>query len=217
MDIWLRQLLRETCIARERVEALMALATELEFPLWLGFAAIMRGWLLVEEGQVEQGIARMHDALGAYRATGAELGRSRTLTMLAAAHARIGQSAQGFALLAEALAIMQETGEGFEEAELYRIKGQMHLWSVEGRAPKARRHAADEDAEACFRLALDIARRRQGKSWELRAAMSLGRLWQRQGKTREARELLTSIHASFSEGFDTADLREARALLEEIG
>ena len=107
----------------------------------------------------------------------------------------------------QALAVMDQTGARHDEPELYRIKGELLL----------RQAVPDElQAEACFQQALAVARRRQAKSWELRAAISLGRLWQRQGQRVEALELLALIYGWFTEGFDTADLREAKALLEEL-
>ena len=102
---------------------------------------------------------------------------------------------------------MDTTGERWYEPELYRLKGELLLAHAMGH---------DTEAETCFRQALDIARRQQAKSWELRAALSLSRLWQRQGKRDEARELLAEVYGWFTEGFDTADLQEAKALLEEL-
>ena len=118
---------------------------------------------------------------------------------------RWGRPRKGCAVLAEALAVVDDNGERCWEAELYRLKGELLL------ARSAEQHA---EAEACFHQALDIARRQQAKSWELRAAMSLSRLWQQQGKRAEARELLAPIYGWFTEGFDTADLQEAKALLD---
>jgi predicted ATPase len=119
----------------------------------------------------------------------------------------VGQTAEGLEALAEALATLTKSGVLWWEAELYRLKGELLLQcSV----------AQPEEAEACFQQALAVARRQQAKSLELRAAMSLARLWQQQGKRDEARELLTPIYGWFTEGFDTADLREAKALLEAL-
>jgi predicted ATPase len=108
----------------------------------------------------------------------------------------------------EALAAVQHNEEGHYEAEVYRLKGELLL------AQEGNRQTVAE-AEACFQQALDIARRRQAKSWELRAAMSLARLWQQQGKRDEAHELLAPVYSWFTEGFDTADLQEAKGLLDE--
>jgi predicted ATPase len=132
----------------------------------------------------------------------------RLLTKLAEAYGNSGQAEEGLRRLAEALAVMDDTGGRREEAELYRIKGELLLQQAVSDAPQA---------EACFQQALAVARRQQAKSWELRAALSLARLWQRQGKRGEARELLAEIYGWFTEGFDTADLQDAKELLEELG
>jgi predicted ATPase len=149
----------------------------------------------------------MRQGLAAYLATGAELGRPRQLAMLAEAYGRVGQTAEGLAILAEALTAVHKTGERSYEAELYRLKGELLLQQPAGNG---------DEAETCFQLAIDVAHHQQAKSLELRAAMSLSRLWQQQGKRDEARELLAPIYGWFSEGVDTADLQEAKALLEEL-
>jgi predicted ATPase len=127
--------------------------------------------------------------------------------MLAEAHGWVGQAEVGLRLLAEALTLVDTTGERVFEAEVYRIKGEL-----------LRRQAVPDEpqAEACFQQAMAIARRQQGKSWELRAAMSLARLWQHQGKRDAAHQLLAPIYGWFTEGFDTADLQDARALLDAL-
>ena len=130
------------------------------------------------------------------------------LTLLAEAYGKAGQAEEGLTALAEALALVNKTGEHCYEAELYRLKGELLL--------AARRTGACAEAETCFHQALDVARRQQAKSLELRAAMSLARLWQRQGKRDEAHQLLAEVYGWFTEGFDTADLQEAKALLAEL-
>jgi predicted ATPase len=149
----------------------------------------------------------MRQGQAAWRATGAKALQPYVLALLAMASAQVGQYEAGLTLLAEALAATNNTGERRWDAELHRLKGEILL-----------AHAAqhDTEAESCFRQALDIARRQQARSWELRAAMSLSRLWQRQGKRDAARQLLAPIYGWFTEGFDTADLQEARALLDEL-
>ena len=156
---------------------------------------------------MEASIAQMHQGLAAFRATGAETIRPYFLALLAETSAKAGQHGAGLTLLAEALAVINDTGERRWEAELYRLKGAVLLALSAGH---------DAEAETCFRQALDIARRQQAKSWELRAAMSLARLWQRQGKRDAARQLLAETYGWFTEGFDTADLQEAKALLDEL-
>ena len=123
--------------------------------------------------------------------------------MLAEAYGKGGRTEDGLRVLDEALALVDKTGERGREAELYRLKGELL-------------QNADE-AEACFQQALAVARRQQSKSWELRTAMSLARLWQQQGKRNEARDLLAPVYGWFTEGFDTADLMDAKALLEVLG
>jgi predicted ATPase len=151
-------------------------------------------------------MAQMQQGLAAWRATGAEVLRPYGLALLAKASAQVGQREAGLALLAEALAVLNDTGEHRWEAELHRLKGELLL-------ALSREH--DGEAEACFQQSLAVAHLQQAKSLELRAAMSLGRLWQRQGKTEHARQLLTEVYTWFTEGFDTADLQEAQALLEQ--
>ena len=150
------------------------------------------------------------------------MARPYWLTQLAEACQQAGQPEEGLTLLTEALAFVRTTDEYAWEAELYRLKGELLLQSgVQGLesgvlTPDSRPWTRDAEAEACFRQALEIARRQQARSLELRAAMSLSRLWQQHGKRAEAYALLAEIHGWFSEGFDTADLREAKALLEAL-
>ena len=197
---------REGAAAQEHAEAALAIMTEQGFAHHLGPATINRGWALAAQGQREEGLAQMHQGLAATRATGSRLALSAFLALLAEASGQSGQAEAGLRLLAEALAHVDHTGERYYEAEVYRIKGELLLQQAVPDAPQA---------EACFQQALAVARRQQARSWELRAAMSLSRLWQQQGKRAEARELLAPIYSWFTEGFDTPDLQEARALLEE--
>ena len=129
------------------------------------------------------------------------------LALLAEAYGKVQQVEKGLALLGETLAVVDDTGEPRWDAELHRLKGELLL------ARAAEHH---EEAETCFQHALDVARRQQARSWELRAAMSLSRLWQQHGNRDEARALLAPIYGWFTEGFDTADLQEAKALIEEL-
>ena len=134
------------------------------------------------------------------------MGRSHQLASLAEAYGKAGQVEEGLAALAETLAVVNRTGERFYEAEAHRLQGEL-----------LRMQGADlGEVEACFRQAIQVARQQQAKSWELRAVMSLCRLWQEQGKREEARQMLAEIYGWFTEGFDTPDLREARVLLEEL-
>ena len=203
----------------------MALAREQGFPYWLALGTTLRGWALVEQGQGEEGIAQIRQGLAAYRATGAELWRSRHLALLAEAYGKAEQAEEGLTALAEALDAVDRTGERMYEAELYRLKGQLTLqkfqvsgstFQVTNPQSLTPNPQAEAEAEACFHKAIEIARRQQAKSLELRAVMSLSRLWQQQGKREEARQMLAEVYGWFTEGFDTADLKEAKALLEEL-
>ncbi len=163
----------------------------------------------------------MWQCLAAYQATGAELGKLSRLVLLAEAHGKAGQNEKGLGLLAEALAEVNKTGRRDLEAELYRLKGQLTLqqFTAQSSRFKVTNPQAlnpNPQAEACFHKAIEIARRQQAKSLELRATMSLSRLWQSQGKTNAARNTLSEIYGWFTEGFDTKDLQEAKALLEEL-
>jgi predicted ATPase len=203
----LHQLRWEEQLTQERAEELIALSGEHEFPQLLAGGRLLQGWALAEQGRGEEGMAQMRQGLAAWHATGAKVIRPYGLALLAAASAKAGRREEGLTLLAEALAVINDTGERRWEAELYRLQGELLL---------ARATGQDTEAETCFRQALDIARRQQAKSWELRAAMSLARLWQRRGKRADAHTLLASVYHWFTEGFDTADLQEAKALLEAL-
>jgi predicted ATPase len=221
---WLHQYRREAQRVQERVEAVIALCTEQGFPFWLPYGTILRGWALAELGQGEEGIALIQQGLAAVRATGTELGWSYNLALLAEAHGRVGQIEKGFSALAEALTVVDRTEERRYEAELYRLKGQLTLqkFQVSGskfQVPPSPQHLTPNlqaEAEACFHQAIEIARKQQAKSLEPRAVMSLSRLWQSQGKKEKARRLLAEIYGWFTEGFDTADLQEAKVLLKKL-
>jgi predicted ATPase len=206
--IYLHQARGELQAVQERVEALVALAAEQRFPYWLELGTILGGWVLSQQHQAAEGIAQMQQSLAAYRATGAELFRTYWLALLAEAYGIAGQVQEGLQVLEEALALVDQNGERYWEAELYRRKGELLLQSG-GRGP-------EQGAEVCFQQALAVARRQQAKSLELRAALSLSRLWHRQGKRAEVYQLLAEVYGWFTEGFDTADLQEAKALLEEL-
>ena len=191
----------------EQAEATVQLSTEQGLPFRVAMGMILRGWALAALGAEEEGRAQLRQGLEGWRATGAAISWSYYLGSLADAYVRGAHAGEGLAVLAEALTCVDQTGERYAEAELHRLKGELLLKQT---VPDA------HQAEACFQQALAIARRQQAKSWELRAAMSLSRLWQQQGKRDEARELLAPIYGWFTEGFDTADLQEAKALLEGL-
>jgi predicted ATPase len=202
------QFRREVRATQERAEAAISLATEQGFPQWKAVGSLLRGWALVQQGQAQAGIEQLTQGLTAWRATGAEQVRSYWLALLAEAHNVIGQPETGLAVLAEALVHVEHTGERYYEAEIHRLKGELLLQqSSDNQA----------DAETCYQQAIDIARNQQAKSLELRATTSLAKLRQQQGKRQEAYDLLAPVYSWFTEGFDTADLQEAKALLEELG
>jgi class 3 adenylate cyclase/predicted ATPase len=201
----LHQLRGEVGRARELAETDLALTTEEMLPFFRAHAIVFRGWALVAQGQREEGIALLREGLAAYRATGADLECSHWLALLAEAYCDIGKPEEGLRLIAEALEHVTQTGVVYYEAELHRLQGELHqLLDTDD----------EETAVACFRRAIEIAREQQAKSWELRAATSLARLWGKRGRRAEARDLLAPVYGWFTEGFDTADLTQAKALLD---
>jgi predicted ATPase len=198
---------REMRAVQERAEAAISLAQEQGFPHWMAVGAILHGWALAHQGQAQEGITQIQQGMMDYRATGAELARPYWLALLAEAHGTMEQPETGLTALAEALTLVDTTGERVWEPELYRLKGELLLQC------SSDNHT---EAETCFHHAIAIAQNQQAKSLELRAAMSLARLWQQQGKRAVAYELLAPVYGWFTEGFDTADLQEAKALLEAL-
>ena len=175
----IRQFRREQQAALELTEPIMALAREQGFALWVAWGTILQGWELSERRRGTEGIAQIREGTAAWRSTGAELFHPHFLAILARAYAEAGQASEGLSTVAEALAIIDRSGERLYEAELYRLKGELRLKQT---VPDV------QEAETCFRQALDIARQQQAKSLELRAATSLSRLCQHQGKHVEARD-----------------------------
>jgi predicted ATPase len=201
------QLRREVRAAQECAEASIRLAMEQGFPQWMAISSILRGWALAHQGQAQEGIAQIKRGLRAYPATGAVTMQSYHLALFAETYGLLGQPETGLTVLAEALTLADTTGDRWYESELYRLKGALLL-----------QQNTDHQAEAehCFHHAMVVAQNQQTKSWELRAATSLARLWQQQGKRREAHDLLAPVYGWFTEGFDTADLIEAKALLHAL-
>ena len=199
---------RDWRLTRQHAEAAMELCREQGLPFYHALGRVLRGWTLAEQGRAAEGIAEMREGLRAYRSTEARWMEPYLLALLAEAYGNAVQPQEGLRVMAEALDVIRETQECAWEAELYRIEGALLLNSG---APHAR-----PEPEECFRRAIDTARRQEARSWELRAAMSLGRLWQGQGKREAARQLLTQVHGWFTEGFDTGDLHDANAMLREL-
>jgi predicted ATPase len=223
----LHQYRREGQAAREWAEVGMVLSSDQGSSFLLAMETILQGWALAEQGQGEAGIAQLRQGMAAYRATGAELRWPYYLVLLGEAHGKMGQAEEGLTVLAEALAQVDKTGECYYKAELYRLKGQLTLQQnrervtgnrQQGRVidPRSLMPDAQGEAEACFLKAIEIARKQQAKSLELRATVGLARLWQSQSRKEEAHRMLAEIYSWFTEGFDTKDLQEAKALLEEL-
>ena len=185
----------------------VTLCTEQGFPYYLAAGAVLSGAALPEQKRQAAGSEQIRQGILAYRATGAGLLCPLWLTFLAETCGEAGQVEAGLAAVTEALTLAGQTSEALCEAELYRLKGELLLQQAPDR---------QSEPEACFHNALTVASHQQAKSWELRAATSLARLWQQQGKTAEARDLLTPIYDWFTEGFDTADLKDAKGLLDEL-
>jgi predicted ATPase len=205
--VLLHQLRREEHHVQERAEAIITVSREEGFPYFLAIGTIFRGWALARQGQAEEGTAQLRQGLATHRTTGAKMAQSYLLAFLGEAYGVDGQPEAGLQVLDEALAAVRDTGERMYEAELYRLKGELLLM-------RSTDHMAA--AEACLHQALTIAGRQQARSLELRAATSLARLWQQQGKRDEARALLATLYDWFTEGFDTPDLQDARALLAAL-
>ena len=201
------QLRCEEHTAQEYADAAIRLTTHQGFPHWRAYSAILRAWALAHQGPVKEGIAQIDQGLSDFRATGAEIWRPYWLALLAEAHGMLGEPEAGLTALTDALTVVDTTGGRWCESELYRLKGVLLLQqNTDNQA----------EAESCFHHALDIARHQQAKSFELRTATSLARLWQQQGKRQEAHDLLAPVYNWFTEGFDTADLKDAKALLDEL-
>jgi predicted ATPase len=185
----------------ERADQLVAVATEQGFPHWRAEGTIFRGWTRVKNGDVAEGMSLLRSGSAAYRATGAELWMPHYTALIAGACEIAGQIEEAVSLLDDALQIAERTGERWFTAELNRHKGQL-----------LRRQGHHEAAEELYRKALSIA----AELWELRAAASLARLRRDQGRCAEARDLLAPVYGWFSEGFDTPDLKDAKALLDQL-
>jgi predicted ATPase len=184
-----------------------AIACEHGFPHWAGYGRIFQGWADAQGGEATTGIARIRDGMAAYEATGNRLFTPFFLTLLAEALALAGKIEESLAALDDALATATVSGERGWNAEIHRLCGELT-----GRLP----YPDPAKAEVSFRTALAIAREQGTRGYELRAATSLARLWGKQGRRDEARDLLAPLYASFTEGFDTADLKDAKRLLDEL-
>jgi len=203
----LDQFCREGQDVSDQAAAAVTLSTEQGFAVYLALGTIMQGWAVTTQEQSEEGLRQMRRGLTAWRASGAELLVPYVLSLLAEGYASLGQVEAGLAVLQEGWEVMERTGERSYHAEMSRLKGAL-LLQQQGQV--------QAEAEACFQQAITVAQQQSAKSWELRAATSLARLWQQQGKRAAARDLLAPVYEWFTEGFDTADLQDAKALLDEL-
>ena len=199
---------RDVTATQAHAEALMAFAAEQGFALRLEQGRILRGWALAMQGDAFEAVAQIRQGWAVYPGVGPKLMQPYFLSVLAEVYGQVGQPEAGLQAIVEALTLVETTEERWWEAELSRLKGTLLL-----QLPTPDVNQAD----ACFQQALDVARRQQAKALELRATLSLSRLWQQQGKREAAQQALAPVYGWFAEGLDTADLQEAKALLEALG
>jgi len=212
LDTLFHLLRRDVAVLEERGKEVAAFAGEKGFLFFIGVGLFKTGWVLVHQGRFGEGIAKIHKALEIYQATGVRFTLTDLLGSLSEAYGLAGDTEKGLEFMSQALAEVERGGERYYEAELYRLKGEILLRKAERDGGTA----LEKEAEACFRQSIVVARGQMAKSFELRTAVSLGRLLKKQGKESEARELLQSIYGWFTEGFDAPDLKEARSLMEEL-
>jgi predicted ATPase len=204
---WTHRLCRHYAAACSLADELTELADKKGGEYWKALGAMMQGDLLALTGKASVAVQKITSGVTAQRSTGATILIPPYLSFLARAYADLGQLDDAWRYIDEAMTSIEATKEAMFEAEIRRIAGEIALLTPERDAAKS---------EAYFDSALTIARQQQAKSWELRASVSLARLWRAQGKLAAARELLAPIYGWFTEGFDTADLTEAKALLDEL-
>jgi class 3 adenylate cyclase/predicted ATPase len=207
---WVYQLLRDTRATGEQADAGVAISTEQQSEFWIAVGMIGQGWALTELGQVENGIAQLCAGISALRMTGAQIMLPYFTGLVAEAHGKARQVEEGLKMMTEAENTVADSGERWCLAELYRLRGELLLVRLDTQDRN------EKEAEEYFCQALEIAQLQQAKSLELRAAMSLARLWKSHGKQAAARRLLSDLYDWFTEGFDTPDLRDARALIEQM-
>jgi serine/threonine protein kinase/predicted ATPase len=204
---WLNYFRQEDQATPEQAETLTALAREQGFVIYELHGTVWHAWALARHRPEEEEIARMRQSLTTLQELGATIWLPYFGALLAETYMRAGHPEEGLNVLADALVAVHRTGQQQYEAELYRLKGELLLsLGVENQA----------DAAGCFRQAIDTAQRQNAKSLELRAAISLSRQWQQEGQRAEARQMLGDVYGWFTEGFNSSDLRQAQALLEEL-
>jgi predicted ATPase len=193
--------------AKAKADEVMTLAEEKGASMWKAAATAYQGLIFALTGKASDAVQKITGGISAFRSTGATVAGPLWLSHLATAYAELGQFDDAWRCVGDAMTAVETTNERWFEADILRMAGETALLSPEPDAAKA---------EAYFDRALAVAREQQTKSWELRAAMSMARLWRDQGKRDEARELLAPVYGWFTEGFDTLDLKEAKALLDEL-
>ncbi len=203
---------REWLLAQERISEVIHLSKTYDLPYWLAIGNMFEGRIHIELGEINQGFTQLSQGLADFHAIGTAVSQSAYMLWVAEAQSKTGQPELGLQTLKQVLAIAQRTGELFFIAEVYRLQGEFVLQVLASAQPAQ----AQAEAETSFVNALKTAHHQQAKSLELRAATSLARLWQQQGKCTEARQLLTPVYGWFTEGFDTADLNDTKALLDEL-
>ena len=204
---WIHQLRGEARTGQEYAEAAITLSIENGFPNWISLGNILYGWALNLQGITEEGNARIREGMAGWQATGARLFQSFSLNLLAQGCRQVGRLEESQSVLDEALSYITKSSERFNEAELHRLQGELLLHQTQDNVP---------EAEGAFQKAIEVARRQEAKSLELRAATSLAQVWQQQGKESEAHQLLAPVYNWFTEGFDTQDLKDAKALLAAL-
>ena len=197
----------EASVSEEHANAAIVLSTDYGLPQWLALGEILHGGALIAQGRIDKGMEQAGAAFDGWQSTGTKLWQSLIQSFLAKGCGKRKEFEKAHAHIDEALAYIANSHERFHEAELHRLKGELLLQQSEDN---------HSEAEGCYQKSLRVSRKQEAKSWELRAATSLARLWQQQGKTAEARELLAPVYNWFTEGFDTADLKDAKALLEVL-
>jgi predicted ATPase len=204
----LAQLGRDAATTAAHAEALIAFATAQGLAHRVVHGRLLLGWALAMQGDAAAGVTHLQAGFEGLQRTGHKLYRPYFLGLLAEASGQAGQPEAGVAVLTEAVTLVAATEERWWEAEVYRLRGELLLQLP---LPDV------SQADACFQQALDVARRQQAKALELRVTLSLSRLWQQQGKREAAQQVLAPVYGWFTEGLDTADLQEAKALLEALG
>jgi len=215
---WVQVLRREERAGQASAETLMRIAPEQGFQFLLADSRVLHAWIMTAQGLEADGAQQVHAAIAAYEATGAVMSGPAHRLLLAMVYGKVGRTDEALGALTAARAAMNATGERTYEAEMQRLQGELTLDTSRssGRARRVGKDAAAQ-AEKCFRRAIEVAHRQRAKSLELRAAVSLSRLLQQQGKRQPARDVLADIYSRFTEGFETADLRDAQTLLAELG